>query len=1005
MSTSFLVSPHSHALSESGIVKRETSDVSKADSSPHSSHSTSRSIISASVNTSSPFLRNNSIGLVSPFSGGSSPDSNDSTPSPPLSHQSLDTASPPPPPTMTHSISTASTATGSPPMSSPPPLPPPASYAASTSPDDSDSGISGFIRKTFHMVSDTSTSDIVSWDDAGDSFIVKKEFEFASLVLPRYFRHKNFSSFVRQLNFYGFHKRSHQSKYTKFQHPYFKRGQLHNLHLIKRKSAEANANFKDNIAQLTAQVTDLKRQYDDLYRIQQQILYIFARYMKAYPLPPQMDGNMLPSAAVPSPSTGEDRGGKRQRLLGDGTSHPAYSTVDNLSAPSLNGIGAGNALMQVPLSSSTSTLAALLSSPSPASLPPMQPPTGLASLSARDAEIQELNALQAVLSQLPTLGQQQGLQIDPSTAAALAVALQNYNSRSNITAMQAAAAAAPPAPPINEANSALAALAAPGGPLSHLSPLMLSALSALGNAGGASASIPQQQQPSLYQQQQQQVPAAPSVNPLASVSQLSGLSSLSALPPLSSLSTSAPPLSAQDLLQLLQHAHPDNRASRLSAIRQEQRMLEDEDDDMEDEDDQQYDNEVHYGGAQHSATAGDWLASTAASMMSGLPATSGLSESSFNRIASPRRSNAAAVESKLPTSTSFLPGTVGGMFDSYSMQQAAAAVAKATGLSSGAPFKTQEIGSLYSSADDPYMSSLHSQLAAASSSQNAASSVSMSSSIVSPATPLHLKPSSSITHDGGVVLTPQLHATLSQLLSGTHPLASSVDSHTQHYGNAAMPNLHVGDGFTQSALMDGQQLDGHPNLSLVNQLQAIANVSRHLQNMYHPNMTTGVHPSTTSAFDPSRIGQHQQQQQQQQSAAGFPPLTGFTGPQSSSGHASHLLFDDKYGKGSCGAGQSFYQQLQNQPPPMQQHQQHHQSALPPFTTNSPALSAFAPSPTPQPYSHPFVSDSVSGGSETYHHPSSAIRHNSAMQQRSSGGGAVSVGSHGSVGRSGAAPPL
>ena len=43
------------------------------------------------------------------------------------------------------------------------------------------------------------------------------------------------------------------------------------------------SNFKDAIQSLTAQVADLKHQYDDLFKIQQQILYIFSRYMRANP--------------------------------------------------------------------------------------------------------------------------------------------------------------------------------------------------------------------------------------------------------------------------------------------------------------------------------------------------------------------------------------------------------------------------------------------------------------------------------------------------------------------------------------------------------------------------------------------------------------------------------------------------------------------------------------------------------------------------------------------------
>eukprot|EP00798_Chlamydomonas_sp_ICE-L_P017467 gene17467-23771_t len=63
-----------------------------------------------------------------------------------------------------------------------------------------------FLIKTYDLVDDHSTTDIVSWAAQGTSFIVHKPAEFAGQLLPKNFKHNNFSSFVRQLNTYGFRK-------------------------------------------------------------------------------------------------------------------------------------------------------------------------------------------------------------------------------------------------------------------------------------------------------------------------------------------------------------------------------------------------------------------------------------------------------------------------------------------------------------------------------------------------------------------------------------------------------------------------------------------------------------------------------------------------------------------------------------------------------------------------------------------------------------------------------
>lgn len=59
-----------------------------------------------------------------------------------------------------------------------------------------------FLTKTFDMVEDPATDSVVSWSRARNSFIVWDSHRFSTTLLPRYFKHSNFSSFIRQLNTY-----------------------------------------------------------------------------------------------------------------------------------------------------------------------------------------------------------------------------------------------------------------------------------------------------------------------------------------------------------------------------------------------------------------------------------------------------------------------------------------------------------------------------------------------------------------------------------------------------------------------------------------------------------------------------------------------------------------------------------------------------------------------------------------------------------------------------------
>ena len=56
------------------------------------------------------------------------------------------------------------------------------------------------------MLETTEFASIVSWAPDGRSFVIHDAHAFARQVLPGVYKHKNYVSFVRQLNKYGFHK-------------------------------------------------------------------------------------------------------------------------------------------------------------------------------------------------------------------------------------------------------------------------------------------------------------------------------------------------------------------------------------------------------------------------------------------------------------------------------------------------------------------------------------------------------------------------------------------------------------------------------------------------------------------------------------------------------------------------------------------------------------------------------------------------------------------------------
>ncbi|GBE81888.1 hypothetical protein SCP_0402620 [Sparassis crispa] len=115
--------------------------------------------------------------------------------------------------------------------------------------------VAPFLQKLYEIVNDPKTDELIRWSDDGDSFYVLNHERFAREVLGHWFKHQKFTSFVRQLNMYGFHKIPHlqqgvlrsdtDTEAWHFEHPNFRRGQPDLLTFITRKTKSTHGNVDE----------------------------------------------------------------------------------------------------------------------------------------------------------------------------------------------------------------------------------------------------------------------------------------------------------------------------------------------------------------------------------------------------------------------------------------------------------------------------------------------------------------------------------------------------------------------------------------------------------------------------------------------------------------------------------------------------------------------------------------------------------------------------------------
>ena len=109
--------------------------------------------------------------------------------------------------------------------------------------------INRFIKQLYRILRVTEEKgtyrSIIQWSADGEAIVISDPIELVKM-LPYHFKARNFTSFVRQLNMYNFHKVRGYRKVHVFRHPFFTKDNPENLKYVKRKSVKKTNIILDN---------------------------------------------------------------------------------------------------------------------------------------------------------------------------------------------------------------------------------------------------------------------------------------------------------------------------------------------------------------------------------------------------------------------------------------------------------------------------------------------------------------------------------------------------------------------------------------------------------------------------------------------------------------------------------------------------------------------------------------------------------------------------------------
>mmetsp|Transcript_31622 Transcript_31622/g.63871 ORF Transcript_31622/g.63871 Transcript_31622/m.63871 type:complete len:369 (+) Transcript_31622:122-1228(+) len=137
-----------------------------------------------------------------------------------------------------------------------------------------------FPFKLYHTIewaSDSEFSSALSWSPSGNAFVVHDREVVVEHIIPKFFDHKKWRSFTRQLNLWGFKRelRGPDTEGERYYHQFFNRGKLDELQLIqrteiKRRSSKKQLSSYDSghPLSLSQQISAMTANHNDGFKIQ-----------------------------------------------------------------------------------------------------------------------------------------------------------------------------------------------------------------------------------------------------------------------------------------------------------------------------------------------------------------------------------------------------------------------------------------------------------------------------------------------------------------------------------------------------------------------------------------------------------------------------------------------------------------------------------------------------------------------------------------------------------------